>query len=159
MPLSKRARQTQAAKLKRMATKTNTGPRAYLPVTDPAPKPIDAQPINGIRIPAPVDRLNLTQGPKKRKRVSSLTIETSRKAPRSDLAVLRIAEPSVIKIEVKWHAVAEFFEARGKGGGIVKNEIANAIAKRYDVTGETLRDWARRVDSGQSLMRDDGSGY
>ena len=80
MPLSKRARQTQAAKLKRMTTKANTGPRAYLPVTDPAPKPIDAQPVDGIRIPAPVDRLNLTQGPKKRKRVSSLTIETSRKA-------------------------------------------------------------------------------
>jgi hypothetical protein len=72
---------------------------------------------------------------------------------------LRSAEPAILKLEEKWHAVSLLTEAREKGNGHVSNELASEIGKKFDVTGDTVRVWAARAEQGQYLMRNDGSGY
>ncbi len=87
-----------------------------------------------------------------------MTQETSRKRPRADIQYLRSAEPAVLLLEEKWHAVSLFTEARGEGKGHVSNETTNEIGRRFGATGETVRVWATKAEQGQSLMRNDGSG-
>jgi hypothetical protein len=162
MPVDKKRKRVKAANTARSKTKSNTGPRAYLPAHDPAPKAIDASPAESKRQTKEVVRLEKFERlkvSKKRKRTSSLTNETSRKRPRADIQILRAAEPAVLQLEGKWHAVSLFTEARGIGNGHVSNEATNEIGRRFGVTGETVRVWATKAEQGQSLVRNDGSGY
>jgi type IV secretory pathway VirB10-like protein len=162
MPVNKNKKRTKKALKQRSKVRNHTGPRAYLPALDPAPKAIDGPPEANKRQAKAISRLQefdkLRISKKRKRNENAIVDETSRKRPRSDIASMRFAEPAILKLEERWHAVASFTEQRGKGGGKVTNEIANEIGARFQVTGETVRNWAKKADLGESLMRNDGSG-
>ncbi len=162
MGFKKGMTRTSAARKARKENHKSSGTRSFLPTHDPAPQALDAPPTLSKRESVAVKRIqieNRLRESKKRKRASSLTSETSRKRPRSDIALMRSAEPAILNLEQKWHAVALFMEERGLGEGHVSNAKASAIGKMFGVTGETLRNWTHLVEEGHSLLRNDGSGY
>lgn len=166
MPSRRNKKRSEAARQARYkVTYANVGRKAaskHRATSGPPRNPIDAPPAAPTREVIPADRMNIQPsltGQRKRKRASCLIVETGRKVPRSDIALIRPAEGAFLKCLEKWHAVCLFVEQRGKNGGKVTNSQAALIGAKHGVEGQTVRDWVMKMESGHSLLRNDGSGY